>query len=37
MLGSVLTILLGWLLMRWRLGTDPDRRQTVGEWIYEIT
>jgi F-type H+-transporting ATPase subunit a len=36
-LGSVLTILLGWFLMRWRLGTDPDRRQTVGEWIYEIT
>jgi F-type H+-transporting ATPase subunit a len=36
-LGSVLTILLGWLLMRWRLGTDPDRRQTVGEWVYEIT
>jgi F-type H+-transporting ATPase subunit a len=36
-LGSVLTILIGWLLMRWRLGTDPDRRQTVGEWIYEIT
>jgi len=22
--------------MRWRLKTDPDRRQTVGEWIYEI-
>jgi F-type H+-transporting ATPase subunit a len=37
MLGSVLTILIGWLLMRWRLGTAPDRRQTVGEWIYEIT
>jgi F-type H+-transporting ATPase subunit a len=36
-LASVLTILIGWLLMRWRLGTDPDRRQTVGEWIYEIT
>ncbi len=36
-LGSVLTILLGWFLMRWRLGTDPDRRQTVGEWVYEIT
>jgi F-type H+-transporting ATPase subunit a len=36
-LSSVLTILIGWLLMRWRLGTDPDRRQTVGEWIYEIT
>jgi F-type H+-transporting ATPase subunit a len=36
-LSSVLTILIGWLLMRWRLGTDPDRRQTVGEWVYEIT
>jgi F-type H+-transporting ATPase subunit a len=36
-LSSLLTILLGWLLMRWRLGTDPDRRQTMGEWIYEIT
>ena len=36
-LGTLLTIVIGWLLMRWRLGTDPDRRQTVGEWIYEIT
>jgi F-type H+-transporting ATPase subunit a len=36
LLSSALTILLGWLLMRWRLKTDPDRRQTVGEWIYEI-
>jgi F-type H+-transporting ATPase subunit a len=35
-LGSVLTILLCWVLMRWRLKTDPDRRQTIGEWIYEI-
>ena len=35
-LGSLLTILLCWFLMRWRLKTDPDRRQTVGEWIYEI-
>ncbi len=23
-------------LMRFRLGSDPDRRQTVGEWIYDI-
>src|SRR4029453_19400795 len=22
--------------MRWKLKTAPDRRQTVGEWIYEI-
>ena len=36
MLASALTILIGWLLMRWRLKSDPDRRQTVGEWIYEI-
>jgi F-type H+-transporting ATPase subunit a len=35
-LGSLLTILLCWFLWRWRLKTDPDRRQTVGEWIYEI-
>jgi len=36
LLSSLLTILIGWLLMRWRLKSDPDRRQTVGEWIYEI-
>jgi F-type H+-transporting ATPase subunit a len=36
LLSTVLTILLGWFLMRWKLKTDPDRRQTVGEWIYEI-
>jgi len=36
LLSTLLTILIGWFLMRWRLGTDPDRRQTVGEWIYEI-
>jgi F-type H+-transporting ATPase subunit a len=36
MLGTVLTIALGLFLMRWKLKTDPDRRQTVGEWIYEI-
>ena len=36
-LSALLTILIAWLLMRWRLATDPDRRQTVGEWIYEIT
>jgi F-type H+-transporting ATPase subunit a len=35
-LGSLLTMLIGWFLMRWRLGTDPDKRQTAGEWIYEI-
>jgi F-type H+-transporting ATPase subunit a len=36
LVSTALTILLGWFLMRWRLGTDPDRRQTVGEWVYEI-
>ena len=36
LLGCALTILICWALMRWRLNTDPDRRQTVGEWIYEI-
>jgi F-type H+-transporting ATPase subunit a len=36
LLGTMLTILIGWLTMRWRLSTDPDRRQTIGEWIYEI-
>ena len=37
MLGSVVTIALGLLLMRWRVGPNPDRRQTVGEWIYDVT
>jgi F-type H+-transporting ATPase subunit a len=36
LLGTLLTILIGLLTMRWRLGTHPDRRQTLGEWIYEI-
>ncbi len=36
-LGSAVTIALGLLLMRWRVGTDPDRRQTLGEWIYDLT
>ena len=36
LLATVLTILIAWVTMRWRLSTDPDRRQTVGEWIYEI-
>ncbi len=35
-LGSLLTMLIGWFLMRWRLGSDPNNRQTAGEWIYEI-
>ena len=36
LLGSLCTILLAWFLMRFRLSTEPDRRQTVGEWVYDI-
>jgi F-type H+-transporting ATPase subunit a len=35
-LGTAVTILLGILLMRWRIGLTPDRRQTIGEQIYDI-
>jgi F-type H+-transporting ATPase subunit a len=35
-LGSILTMLLGIVLMRVRIGVDPTRRQTVGEQIYEV-
>jgi F-type H+-transporting ATPase subunit a len=35
-LGSVLTMALGIVLMRWRVGVDPDRRQTAGELIYDV-
>jgi len=35
-IAAVVTIALGFFLMRFRLGVDPDRRQTAGEWIYEI-
>jgi F-type H+-transporting ATPase subunit a len=35
-LGGALTILLGLLLMRFRLHQHPDRRQTTGEMIYDI-
>jgi F-type H+-transporting ATPase subunit a len=35
-LGTIVTILLGIGLMRWRLGVTPDRRQTVGELVYDI-
>src|SRR5438046_8771539 len=37
MIGAVLTILLGLVLMRTRLALLPDRRQTLGEAIYEVT
>ena len=35
-LGSLVTMALGIFLMRFRAGVDPDRRQTVGEMIYDI-
>jgi F-type H+-transporting ATPase subunit a len=35
-IGTALTILLGILLMRWRVGVSPDRRQTIGEQIYDV-
>jgi F-type H+-transporting ATPase subunit a len=35
-LGTLVTILLGIVLMRWRLAVTPDRRQTVGEMVYDI-
>ena len=36
LLGCLLTILLGIALMRLRLRLTPGRRQTVGEWVYDI-
>ena len=36
MLGTVVSIVLGIVLMRVRLGERPDRRQTVGEIVYEV-
>ena len=36
MLGTVLTIALGLFTMRSRLALLPDKRQTVGEAIYEV-
>jgi F-type H+-transporting ATPase subunit a len=37
MIGAAVTIALGIFLMRSRLALLPDRRQTVGEAIYEVT
>jgi F-type H+-transporting ATPase subunit a len=34
--GSALTCILGVVLMRWRTGNVPGRRQTFGEVIYDI-
>jgi F-type H+-transporting ATPase subunit a len=35
-LGTAITIVLGIVLMRVRLGIRPDSRQTLGEWVYTI-
>jgi F-type H+-transporting ATPase subunit a len=36
LLACLLTILLGFALMRVRLALTPGRRQTIGEWVYDI-
>jgi F-type H+-transporting ATPase subunit a len=38
MIGTLLTILMGLVLMRWKVssGKDVGRRQSVGEQIYEV-
>jgi len=36
MLGSVLTMALGIVLMRWRVNVEPDTRQTYGETLYDV-
>ena len=36
MLGSVLTMALGIILMRWRLNVEAGTRQTYGETIYDV-
>jgi F-type H+-transporting ATPase subunit a len=35
LLGTALTILIGIVFMRYRLSTEPGRRQALGETIYE--
>jgi F-type H+-transporting ATPase subunit a len=35
-LGTAISIALGIVLMRTRLGIRPDSRQTLGEWVYMI-
>jgi F-type H+-transporting ATPase subunit a len=35
-LGTIVTIVLGLVLMRWHLRVEPDTRQTVGEQLYEV-
>ncbi len=36
MLGSVMTMLIGIVLMRVKVRNDPTRRQTLGEMVYDI-
>jgi F-type H+-transporting ATPase subunit a len=36
LLGTLLSCLIGILLMRVKVGRDPNRRQAVGEMIYDI-
>jgi F-type H+-transporting ATPase subunit a len=36
MIGTVVTIVLGLLLMRYHLGVRPGVRQTIGEQLYEV-
>jgi F-type H+-transporting ATPase subunit a len=36
LLGTLLTCLLGIVLMRVRIGGDPTKRQTMGEMIYDV-
>jgi F-type H+-transporting ATPase subunit a len=35
-LATIVTCLLGIVLMRYRFGKDPDRRQALGEMVYEV-
>ncbi|HVC87439.1 MAG TPA: F0F1 ATP synthase subunit A [Gaiellaceae bacterium] len=35
-LGSLLTMLFGWVFMRTRIGQKAGRKETLGEMIYEI-
>jgi F-type H+-transporting ATPase subunit a len=36
MLGSVLTMVFGWVFMRTKVGSKPGKKGTVGEMVYEI-
>ncbi len=35
-IGSLLTMLFGWVFMRTKIGQRPGRRETFGEIVYEI-